>query len=60
MSSHVIPKQLSIQDFVSELQLRETAYPLRQEMILWGALPFLLFTGLVTLEWVLRKFANLS
>jgi uncharacterized membrane protein len=35
-------------------------FTLRQEVILWNWLTFLLFVGLVTTEWVVRKFSNLS
>ncbi|MGL4550876.1 MAG: hypothetical protein ACRC33_06785 [Gemmataceae bacterium] len=32
----------------------------RAEVLLWGWLPFALFVGLITAEWVVRKFSNLS
>jgi hypothetical protein len=45
---------------VSSIQPRDTEFRSRQEVLLWGWIPFVLFVGLVTTEWVLRKFANLS
>ena len=33
---------------------------LRREVELWNWLTFLLFVGLITFEWLLRKFANLT
>jgi hypothetical protein len=32
----------------------------RSEVLLWGWLPFCLFVLLITAEWVVRKFSNLS
>ena len=32
----------------------------RQEVLLWNPLALLLFVGLVTAEWIVRKFSNLS
>jgi hypothetical protein len=32
----------------------------RQEILLWSSLAMLLFVGLITVEWLLRKFSNLS
>ena len=53
-------REENLHELAGSIAPRETIYALRQEVILWGALPLLLFTGLVTVEWVLRKFANLS
>jgi hypothetical protein len=39
---------------------KKEPFTLRQEVLLWGWLPFLLFVLLVTTEWVVRKFSNLS
>ena len=35
-------------------------FTVRQEELLWNWQMLLLFVGLITLEWILRKFANLS
>ena len=53
-------REESLHELPPSIAPRETLYTMRQEVILWGAVPFLIFTGLVAVEWVLRKFANLS
>ena len=35
-------------------------FTVRREELLWNWPMLLLFVGLITLEWILRKFANLS
>ena len=35
------------------------SFTLRQELILWNPLMFLVFVGMITLEWLARKFSNL-
>ncbi len=45
---------------VAELPARQASFTRRQEVILWNPLALLLFVGLITAEWVVRKFANLS
>jgi hypothetical protein len=39
---------------------RETRFTLHQEVLLWGPVTFLIFTGLVAAEWLVRKIVNLS
>src|SRR5262249_35153941 len=39
---------------------RTEPFTLRQEILLWNWLALLLFVVLITAEWVLRKFSNLS
>jgi uncharacterized membrane protein len=39
---------------------RRAPFTLRQEVLLWNWLTFALFVVLITAEWVLRKFSNLS
>ena len=53
-------REESLHELAPSLVPRETVYTLRQEVILWGAVPFLVFTGLVAGEWLLRKLTNLS
>ncbi len=36
------------------------SYTLRQEILLWNPLALVIFVGLVTVEWTVRKFSNLS
>jgi hypothetical protein len=44
----------------ADLAPRKASFVVRHEMLLWNWPMFLAFLGLITLEWVLRKFANLS
>ena len=44
----------------SDIEPRKVAFTRRQEIILWNPLALLIFVALITLEWVMRKFANLS
>jgi hypothetical protein len=50
----------SLHEMAASIPLRETSYTLHQEVLLWGPAAFLLVAFLVTIEWLLRKFANLS
>jgi uncharacterized membrane protein len=45
---------------VSDIVPRTSAFTQRQEVLLWHPLTMLLFVGLLTAEWVLRKFSHLS
>ncbi|HEX3313865.1 MAG TPA: hypothetical protein VHR72_03185, partial [Gemmataceae bacterium] len=42
-----------------EVRPQLVGFTLRQEVILWNPLMFLVFVGMITLEWLARKFANL-
>ena len=53
-------QELSLNLLPDHIEQRKTPYMLRQEVVLWNWLTFLLFVGLITLEWLLRKFANLA
>ncbi len=44
----------------SNLEPRNASFVTRSEVLLWNWPMFLLFLGLITVEWVLRKLANLS
>jgi hypothetical protein len=44
----------------SEIETRKAPFTHRQEVILWGPLAMILFVGLITAEWLVRKFSNLS
>jgi uncharacterized membrane protein len=39
---------------------QKSPFTLRQEVLLWNPLVFVLFVGLISVEWVVRKFSNLS
>src|SRR5262249_42168246 len=43
----------------SDLRPQLAAFTRRQEILLWTPLMFLVFLGLITVEWVCRKLANL-
>jgi hypothetical protein len=45
---------------VDQVRPRTEPFTLRQEVLLWGWATFLLFVVLISAEWVLRKFSNLS
>jgi hypothetical protein len=44
----------------AEVTPRMAQITTRHEVLLWNPLALLVFVGLVTTEWLLRKFANLS
>jgi hypothetical protein len=44
----------------NEIETRKTPFTQRQEVLLWGPLAMVLFVGLITAEWLVRKFSNLS
>jgi hypothetical protein len=44
----------------AEIPRETTPYTLHQEVLLWNPLAFLIFLGLITVEWTVRKFSNLS
>ncbi len=50
----------SLHEMAASISPRETAFTMHQEVLLWGPLPFLIFTALVASEWLLRKLGNLS
>lgn len=43
-----------------KVETRLQPFTQRSELLLWGPLPFVLFVLLITAEWILRKFSNLS
>lgn len=44
----------------ADISPRTLPFVQRQEILLWGPVSLLLFVGLITAEWVVRKFSNLS
>lgn len=44
----------------ADIQPRTLPFVQRQEILLWSPLTMLLFIALITAEWILRKFSNLS
>jgi hypothetical protein len=49
-----------LHSLVGSISPRTEPFTLRQEVLPWNFLVFLLFVTLLTAEWVLRKFSNLS
>ncbi len=45
---------------VADVQPQKTTFTRRQEVVLWNPLMLVLFLGLISGEWLLRKFSNLS
>src|SRR5262249_12184956 len=43
-----------------DVEEKKTSFIHHHSILLWNPLVFLLFIGLITTEWVLRKFSNLS
>jgi len=43
-----------------DIPTRMVSFTRRQEVLLWNPLALLVFVGLITAEWVVRKFSNLS
>ena len=43
-----------------DVEQRKVEFHVRQEVVLWNPLAMVLFIGLITAEWVIRKFSNLS
>jgi hypothetical protein len=49
-----------LHSLADSLRPRREPFTMRQEVLLWNWLTFALFVLLITVEWVLRKFSNLS
>ncbi len=49
-----------LHSLLENVRPRSAPFTLRQEVLLWNWLTFVLFVVLITAEWVLRKFSNLS
>jgi uncharacterized membrane protein len=53
-------QELSLNDLPAKVVPRYTEYRRRAEVVLWNWLTFVLFVVLITVEWLLRKFASLA
>jgi hypothetical protein len=53
-------REEDLHHLASDLQERKVDYRIRQEVVLWNPLAMLLFIVLITAEWLIRKFSNLS
>lgn len=53
-------REEDLSHLAADISPRALPFVQRQEILLWSPLTMLLFVGLITAEWVLRKFSNLS
>ncbi|MHB1423573.1 MAG: VWA domain-containing protein [Gemmataceae bacterium] len=53
-------REEDLRHLAKDIEPRTLPFVLRQEILLWSPLSMLLFVALITAEWVLRKFSNLS
>lgn len=53
-------REEDLHQLVSDVQAKKTSFNVRQEVVLWNPLALLLFVTLITAEWLVRKFSNLS
>ncbi|MSU77819.1 MAG: hypothetical protein EXS16_06955 [Gemmataceae bacterium] len=53
-------REENLREMSENLQLKTTTFRRRQEILLWNPLAILLFLGLITTEWIVRKFSDLS
>jgi hypothetical protein len=53
-------REEDLHQLAGDVTPRLAGFTQRQEILLWNPLALLLFLGLVTVEWVVRKFSNLS
>jgi uncharacterized membrane protein len=53
-------REEDLQHLAKSLQPRPVPFTRRQEVLLWNPLALLLFLGLITTEWLVRKFSDLS
>ena len=53
-------REENLRELNDSLQPKTTEFRRRQEILLWNPLAILLFLGLITTEWIVRKFSDLS
>jgi hypothetical protein len=53
-------REEDLHELANAIQPRTTTFVQRQEVLLWNPLALLAFVGLITAEWVVRKFSHLS
>lgn len=53
-------REEDLPQLVAAVEPRKVEFVQRQEILLWNPLTMLIFIGLLTAEWTLRKFSNLS
>ncbi len=53
-------REEDLHEMPNSIVAKTTSFTRRQEVLLWNPLAFLLFVVLITVEWLIRKFADLS
>ncbi|HEV3116076.1 MAG TPA: hypothetical protein VGY58_03430 [Gemmataceae bacterium] len=53
-------REEDLHGLAEQIEPRKAVFTQRQEVLLWNPLALIVFVGLVSAEWVLRKFSNLS
>jgi hypothetical protein len=53
-------REEDLHHLAQDVQQRKASFHLRQEVILWNPLALVLFVLLISAEWLVRKFSNLS
>ncbi|MSQ96703.1 MAG: hypothetical protein EXR98_19415 [Gemmataceae bacterium] len=53
-------REEDLHTMVANIRPQAKEFKLRQEILLWNPLAILLFLGLITMEWLVRKFSDLS
>ncbi|MBI2807035.1 MAG: hypothetical protein HYX68_18795 [Planctomycetes bacterium] len=53
-------REEDLHDLGTQIEPRKTEFTRRQEVLLWNPLAVILFLGLITMEWLVRKFSDLS
>ena len=53
-------REEDLHQLAGSIELRKQKFTRRQEVLLWNPLAIVLFLGLITMEWLVRKYADLS
>jgi hypothetical protein len=53
-------REEDLHSLADSINPRTTSFMRRQEVLLWNPLAILVFLGLITMEWLVRKFSDLS
>lgn len=53
-------REEDLHHLAQDVQPQKVSFTRRQEVVLWNPLMMVIFLSLITLEWIVRKFSNLS
>ncbi|MDA1016163.1 MAG: hypothetical protein O3A00_17115, partial [Planctomycetota bacterium] len=53
-------REEDLHELPDQIESRQVQYTMHAETLLWNPLMLILFVGLVTAEWLLRRLSNLS